>query len=420
MSNYWSLFNDLGQYYLTCIFLVAVSIVLTTCILSVHYFGDQYFIKPLPRPIKRIFFEVLAPMVGMQCLKSCSTLVTSNLVPSKSLRRPAQNKSSALNTWSKNKQRKGNERSPRAPVASKVLNNSKATHNNHVDGFLQLKPTSFLKTNNFATTRSNPYTSSPGKRSGSLTGGGCLLPTNNVSKPAVITSYFNYSAAALYHQSDGANEDSGVKESITQTSFLLLPQTVEQSFSTGGSCSDQLNIVSNNMCRQDAASVGSEDSDDSDNTAMDDSTFGANNTTSTRADVLNAAAHNVAYSGLVASFDDLKKSLTKIEHYLYTVSKVWTTLCWHIQYQQVEYQQLLMPERALVSVALIAVDVKILNRRNIPNYKKKLLLLTWETKKNPNISIFKTTKSRKKNPLIVKPTPKIWEDQLFKYWNDWK
>ena len=57
-------FPIIGQYYLTCIFLIAISIAQTTLILTVHFTGEQYFVRPIPRFLRVIFFDYIGPMVG--------------------------------------------------------------------------------------------------------------------------------------------------------------------------------------------------------------------------------------------------------------------------------------------------------------------------------------------------------------------
>ena len=57
-------FPIIGQYYLMCIFLIAVSIAQTTIILSVHFTGEQYFVKPVPPLLQKVFFRVIGPIVG--------------------------------------------------------------------------------------------------------------------------------------------------------------------------------------------------------------------------------------------------------------------------------------------------------------------------------------------------------------------
>ena len=57
-------FPIIGQYYLTCIFLIAISIAQTTLILTVHFTGEQYFVRPIPKFLRVIFFDYVGPLVG--------------------------------------------------------------------------------------------------------------------------------------------------------------------------------------------------------------------------------------------------------------------------------------------------------------------------------------------------------------------
>ncbi|XP_063718390.1 neuronal acetylcholine receptor subunit alpha-4-like isoform X2 [Symsagittifera roscoffensis] len=347
-------FPIIGQYYLTCIFLVAVSIVLTTCILSVHYFGDQYFIKPLPKPIKKVFFEVLGPLVGMQCLKLWSSCVppASSVLPAGSKRKTPIN-INLTQTWKNHKsqtnsktgmQRKNNGRVPsfsgggaRAKNSATVLRNSKVSSTtNHFDPLLQLNSTSFYSENKYPTTRSNPYTSSPDKRSGSashdmISHVDPQTPESNHQPPKQnkLTNSCNHSSSAMYISSsnsknahstapflDGAENQ--IEIANVTSSFLVLPQ--QDGSVSSGSVEQELNVVSHHT-RARFGIAGTK--------SQRRSSFTERSRSVSPVTILDDTNHcddvtgrlPCAFSGLVSSFDDLKRSLVKIEHYLETVAK---------------------------------------------------------------------------------------------------
>ena len=68
-------FPIIGQYYLTCIFLIAISIAQTTLILSVHFTGEQFFVRPVPPLVHKIFFKYIGPLVGHPYPKSHQRIV---------------------------------------------------------------------------------------------------------------------------------------------------------------------------------------------------------------------------------------------------------------------------------------------------------------------------------------------------------
>ena len=298
----------------------------------------------------------------MQCLKRCSSCIASNILPTSSNRKAMP---SRLTHWKKTvttrnnhvMQRKNNDRATclgalKSRNASTVLRNSKISANNHhVDALIQLNSSSFYSDDNYAPTQTNPYTSSPYKKATSLTNtpavdhkySGQQNHYPKASNLNDLSQTCNHSTSALFHPT--ANESSApvngkkltsgrnVQPTIdpssqignVTTSFLVLPQ--HEGSASSGSVADDLNVVSNHMNaaqfgekKQNRRSSVNEMSRSVSPATLLDETTTTFNLEEPRGG--GRSPNHASYGGLVSSFDDLKRSLVKIEHYLETVAKV--------------------------------------------------------------------------------------------------
>ena len=293
----------------------------------------------------------------MQCLKLWSSCVppASSVLPAGSKRKTPIN-INLTQTWKNHKsqtnsktgmQRKNNGRVPsfsgggaRAKNSATVLRNSKVSSTtNHFDPLLQLNSTSFYSENKYPTTRSNPYTSSPDKRSGSashdmISHVDPQTPESNHQPPKQnkLTNSCNHSSSAMYISSsnsknahstapflDGAENQ--IEIANVTSSFLVLPQ--QDGSVSSGSVEQELNVVSHHT-RARFGIAGTK--------SQRRSSFTERSRSVSPVTILDDTNHcddvtgrlPCAFSGLVSSFDDLKRSLVKIEHYLETVAKVIT------------------------------------------------------------------------------------------------
>ena len=381
---------------------MAVSIVLTTCILSVHYFGDQYFIKPLPVTVKKIFFEVLAPMVGMQCLRRCSNCITlkssRNRFQSKcktTTSAPANRSGDILQRW----RRMGSNSSNRHMYISAandgctnftalrlgkvkanhqptVLRNSKVSTYNHVDSYFHLNNTSHddsttydgngietspemnqIKTQLGCTAitetasltsvdetfpnvitgnnlNKNAAKASPDSKSMNLP----TLESSNDSSAIPAPAYQQYSPESNLKFAAGQEALADSNSTVSATPFsanslLALPRRSSEI----GSCSC---IEINPVFFETKLNGGADENKHQYESMMIDekvSKMTNSHSAPTESTVADVSAvddlqkrktskinreKSSSCSGLLSSFDDLRKSLQKIEHYLESVSKV--------------------------------------------------------------------------------------------------
>ncbi len=67
-------FPIIGHYYLFCIMIVAVSIFMTTIVLSFHFQGEHMHLSPIPPLIKTVMFNYVAPVLGFQLDRTLQSL----------------------------------------------------------------------------------------------------------------------------------------------------------------------------------------------------------------------------------------------------------------------------------------------------------------------------------------------------------
>ena len=60
----------IGHYYIACIILVAISIFMTTIILSFHFKGEHMHLLPIPYTLKKIMFNYVAPLLCFEMSKT--------------------------------------------------------------------------------------------------------------------------------------------------------------------------------------------------------------------------------------------------------------------------------------------------------------------------------------------------------------
>ena len=67
-------FPIIGHYYLACIGIVAISIFMTTIVISFHFRGEHMHLEPIPGGVKKVLFNYIAPMLGFGAEKALKRL----------------------------------------------------------------------------------------------------------------------------------------------------------------------------------------------------------------------------------------------------------------------------------------------------------------------------------------------------------
>ncbi|XP_075239250.1 neuronal acetylcholine receptor subunit alpha-10-like [Convolutriloba macropyga] len=67
-------FPIIGHYYIACIVIVAISIFITTIILSFHFKGEHMHLNPIPRIVKKFMFNFIAPLLCFEADKTAGRL----------------------------------------------------------------------------------------------------------------------------------------------------------------------------------------------------------------------------------------------------------------------------------------------------------------------------------------------------------